>query len=640
MILEECTRFLESDLGLSENWILQYDFSEEKTDESIKKIIGRINLNINKIFENLNLSILSGEVFESPENYNNEFEKLTTKISNIQVGIEVEGNEDVTLKLNDIFHSSFIEPFNFAKKSIQGLIHSFNKNLLNEGGKWLFSIEKTINSLALKNTSHLKEQILILHINIKIADIDINLSINEKFLSSLIVYKKELEEINTEYKYLPLIKDKCNYFIKKILFRIKQDNEHSYLYTIDYQDKELTLEEIDPGYFSCFDNITQKHYSTSDNCYSKNEINAIKEKIRKKESLSYTEIHQLTKIYKDKNNSHAQVSDILKIFLEKYNNEISSAQLSKFNKHSLSVIKNYMLNNEFSIYLEKKKVTLEEIEKKLDEIKHYQLETGIKNYFPYVKYCDYIDKILDAEFKKKELDFDLKYATDLINKLKTNLKEAYKCIEWCKERNFLAFQLPSNECGKMLNFEGENDVKVFLSSSFVLPINFEKLQLDLNELTRKEGKYLTLIELQENLENQKEIILRVRESVEKSEKKSIEILGIFSAIVLFTSGSIQIFSIKNLSMSEAIQFMLAFSYSLVLFIFLIWLITRENLKSLTRVHYAFFGGLVIMCIIAITYVTNPKLDFDVLSKKATPSKTENPKKLDAKKDVKKSNLKK
>jgi len=63
-------------------------------------------------------------------------------------------------------------------------------------------------------------------------------------------------------------------------------------------------------------------------------------------------------------------------------------------------------------------------------------------------------------------------------------------------------------------------------------------------------------------------------------------------------------------MSDAIRFMLAFSYSLVLFIFLIWLITRENLKSLTRIHYAFFFGLVIMSVMAITYVINPKFSFN------------------------------
>ncbi|CAI2766140.1 hypothetical protein [Flavobacterium collinsii] len=634
MILEQCSIFLDSEAGLPENWISEYNFSVENIDESIKTIIGRINLNINKIFENLNLSILSGEIFQEPDNFKRELDKLTTKISEIQVGIEIVENEPKTLELTDIFINSFIEPFNFAKKSIQRLSHSFNKKLLNEGGKWLFTAEKAMyNPIDLKNTSHLKEQIQILQKNIKIAAIDIDLSINEKILSNLILYKKELEEINTEYKYLPLIKDKCNYLIKKILFRIKQDNEFSYLYTIDYQDKELTLEEVQADSFSHFDNIMLKHYSSNNNCYSNSEIDLIKEKIRKKEPLSYVEIHQLTKIYKDKNNNYKQVSNVLSLFKTKYDEEISKTNLSKFNKHSLYTIKNYMLNNEFSIYLEKKGLKLEEIEKKLGNIKHIQLETGIKNYFPFIKYCDYIDQLLNEEFKKNEFDFI--HATNLINKLKANLKEAYNCLEWCKERNFLAFQLPSNECCTTINFEGE-DVKIFLSSSFVLPINFEKLQVNFNELSRKEGKYLTLIELQENLENQKSIILRVRESVEKSEKKSIEILGIFSAIVLFTSGSIQIFSIKNLTMSEAIQFMLAFSYSLVLFIFLIWLITRENLKSLTKVHYGFFFGLVIMSGIAINYVMNPQQ----INKSIPKKEVSHPKLNSNKNDKKKMELKK
>jgi hypothetical protein len=598
MILDDCFNFLNSDEGLPENWLSKYDFSEKNKDNSIKEIIGRINLCINTIFEKLNISILAGEIFYEM-NYQDKLDELTSMISNIQVGIEVDDN-DITLELNNIFHNSFIEPFFLAKKSILRLNHSFNKKLSNQGGKWLFVAEKiTNNSSDLIDNSNFKDQITVLQTNIKIASIDIDLSIDEKILSDLILFKKVLEEIEFEYKYLSLIKDKCNFLIKKVLFRIKQDNKYSYLYAIDYQDKELTFDDVKPGKFSYFDNITKKHYSSKDECYTKGEIDLIKEKLRKKESLTYIEIHQLTKVFKDQNNNHKQVAEILSLFNSKYDVEIVQEDLSLFNKQSLYTMKNYMLNNEFSIFLEKKKLQFQDIEDKLDNIRQNQLDTGVKNYFPFLKCCNYIDTVLNDEFKKKELNFS--FLNELLNKFKQILKEAYECLEWCKDRNFLAFQLPSYECNYFIQ---EDNLNLFLSSSFVLPINFEKVQLELNELKRKEGKYLTLIEVQENLEGQKKTIIKLRESVDKADRRSIEILGIFSAIVLFASGSIQIFSIENLTMSDALKFMLAFSYSLVLFIFLIWVITRENIKSLSKVHVGFFIGLVASTLIALTFVIN------------------------------------
>jgi hypothetical protein len=42
-------------------------------------------------------------------NYQDKLDELTSMISNIQVGIEVDDN-DITLGLNNI-HNSFIEPF-------------------------------------------------------------------------------------------------------------------------------------------------------------------------------------------------------------------------------------------------------------------------------------------------------------------------------------------------------------------------------------------------------------------------------------------------------------------------------------------------------------------------------------------------
>jgi hypothetical protein len=97
-------------------------------------------------------------------NYQDKLDELTSMISNIQVGIEVDDN-DIN-ELNNIFHNSFIEPFFLAKKSILRLNHSFNKKLSNQGVNGFCCRKITNNSL--NYNSNFKDQITVLQTNIKI----------------------------------------------------------------------------------------------------------------------------------------------------------------------------------------------------------------------------------------------------------------------------------------------------------------------------------------------------------------------------------------------------------------------------------------------------------------------------------------
>ena len=94
----------------------------------------------------------------------------------------------------------------------------------------------------------------------------------------------------------------------------------------------------------------------------------------------------------------------------------------------------------------------------------------------------------------------------------------------------------------------------------------------------------------------------IKNRMEKADRRSIEILGIFAAIVLFSAGGIQIFRFENITIVDAFKFMLCFSYSLVLFIFLIWLITRENIRSVTWIHRIFFIALSIISYLALAFI--------------------------------------
>lgn len=601
--LQQCIEFLNSSDGFGDNWLEKYDFTDDIKEESEKEIIGKIDNCVNKIYHFFNFSIISGE-FIDDENYIKTIQEIKDVLSLIQSSIEID-DEQIQDNLVNTFLNLFAKPLNNSLKDIHFLYLRYERKILiNNTDVILFdAVSKYENIL---NNSDLS---VILRFNIKLTDIDRDLSVNKKLLSDLLIIRKELEISKIKNEYIQILSDKCCFLIRKILYRFKQDSQTSYLYAFDFQDKELTLEDVKSGVFKEFDLMTKKHYSIDNFELNVSEINTIHEKKLMSKSLNCIDYHKLTKFYKDKNKNYTQVSNLLKEFIDKFKQELDSEKLSKFDKRALQIILNYLHNNKFSIYLEQENLDLNKVEKVLSKITHLQLETGIKNYFPYLKTCNFIANLLENIFKKELKIDDYDKVSNLIGKLNYYLKEAYNGFEWCKDRNFMAFQLPKKE-----SYLQELDHPVFLNSTFVLPINFEKTEIELKELSRTLGKFNTLLEVHQNMKIEKEIILNLKLDVEKSERKSIEILGVFSAIVLFTSGSLQIFSIDGMTTKDGLKFMLVFSYSIVLFVFLIWLISRDSLKSLTKIHKFFGVGLLFISIISFGYV----LDYP---KKALPKKS-------------------
>lgn len=103
--------------------------------------------------------------------------------------------------------------------------------------------------------------------------------------------------------------------------------------------------------------------------------------------------------------------------------------------------------------------------------------------------------------------------------------------------------------------------------------------------------------LQEELK--KQFSEQLREEQKNSSKRTVEILAIFSAIILFTIGNIQLYSNIE-SLKAAVVFTLFFSAALCLFGFLIYAIVRlENTKTTPKV---IFGGIVFILLITIIYL--------------------------------------
>lgn len=602
MYIQKAKDHLTSAEGFPDNWFAVYDFSLTNKDQSLKEIIGKVSNSVKVIFEFLNYSLISGE-FVNNNKYKEDLNELKSFISIIQSDFELTGEDLDKDEIGNLILDKLAKPLNRSIIELSMMAKRFERHLSFNG-----TDELILDALTLKYLHRdvpVDDNLKLLLLNIKLCELDRNLSVDKDQLRELILIKHEIESETGKFepKLTIILRDKCNYLIKKILYRLQQDEQTSYLYAFDYQDKELTSENVPAGCFDDFDQITKKHYSIDGNNFRASQIEHINEKIRLSKKLTCLEFHHLTKYYKDNNKNDIQVSNLINDFQKQYQENISSQELTLFDAKAFRLIRNYLANNKFSIFKDNHFKDIAQVELELNNVKQIQQETGVYNYFPVLQFAKFIEDRIQKIFNKKGNIEDYQELSSLIDQLKDVVKLSFINFEWSKDKNLKAFQLPYNEC---IIRSKDHEIDLFLSSSFVLPINYEKVRIELEDINKKLSKHIMLLEMHQNMEHEKQIIIELKTNVEKAERNSIQILGIFSAIIMFTASSIQIFSIKNISPDYAIKFMLAFGYSLVLFIFLIWLISRDNLQRVSNIHKTFFGFLLISTVIALLYVTEGK----------------------------------
>jgi hypothetical protein len=608
MILEECISALNSVDSFGDNWLLAYDFTNEAAAQSSSIVIySKANNVVQQFYEKLNLSILNGEYIdiETSVSY---LDRITLLIDAIPQSIELpEGLQPIQNQLSSNLLFNFVNPIKNSIRDYKSFLHGLKRDLRYSENALLFeavSINQAFSFAQPQFPFDSAKLNHLLNLNIKLAKADHSLSVKKDVLNDLIFIKNDLER-NSSNVLKPIeniLSDKCNFLLKKILYRFQEDSKN-YLYAFDFEDKELQPEDLHIVCYTEFDKIMVAHYEKTTNHASQRKkwLEDVYEKMGDGGTLNFKDYHVAIKEYKDEIKNSAQVENLNEKFREHYSKQAANTLINPFDKRALHITANYMLNNEFSFILDQPDANFNTIETKYKEIKNLQAQTRIKNFFPYIKFAGYLDRKIELQFKLTDVDCDK--VRPVIEKFENAVKDSYKAYEWCKEKNFIAFQPPTEECKVTYAHEGIT-YSLFIASSFVLPLNYEKILIELNEFTRKLEKFKTLLEVHENLKSEKAIIIELRENIEKNDRRSIEILGIFSAIVLFASSSVQIFSIKDIHFRDALKFMLCFSYSLTVFIFLVWLITRENIKGVTRVHWIFFIGLSIVAILSLLFTLN------------------------------------
>src|SRR5690606_35520236 len=239
------------------------------------------------------------------------------------------------------------------------------------------------------------------------------------------------------------------------------------------------------------------------------------------------------------------------------------------------------------------------------DIRTRQNKDDVRNYFPWLKLAQTlstrVDKISSELVDPKQYSLFREYL-ELFSKVMGKLKET---VEWSLNKKFVPIQMSFDECRSDHSIEtaGFGDVKLFFFSSFVLPLDYGQVNKERDDLESKKLKYEALDSVYGKLQYVIQDVNESSEKMRKQERRSVEILAIFAAVALFSMGSIQIFSSDAVINDPHVyyRFIMAFGYSLALFVLLIWIVTRDNIKRVHAFHWTIVLLIFIGTCVVISY---------------------------------------
>src|SRR5690606_4917830 len=104
-------------------------------------------------------------------------------------------------------------------------------------------------------------------------------------------------------------------------------------------------------------------------------------------------------------------------------------------------------------------------------------------------------------------------------------------IEWSLSHHKLIFGLPFSEC--LVETSIPDLEKVYYPSSFVLPLPTDDIQSNFNKLDSKFKKLNIISSSIATLDKEFDEIERIKQKLKLSDFRSIEIIGVFTAIAAF-----------------------------------------------------------------------------------------------------------
>ena len=345
--------------------------------------------------------------------------------------------------------------------------------------------------------------------------------------------------------------------------------------------------------------IENHHYKEDEKYLFVEKIKESYIKIEDKGLKNFTcqDIYSYIKYHKEIDKKIDKLDDIIS-FLDKRR----FCTTDNYDKNIRTIIYNYARNNRFSLFTETCD-NREELKEEYDKIDN----KDNRNYFLQYKFIDKSIELLNAELNEKNENITIEQVEE-IEKYLEDIEPEYKTyktnIEWILEHIYFIYRVSFKEC--IID-------DIFIYSSFLLPLDnrkskdrFEKITDDFRELKSQLPLFRKMAEFKGDVSKVKEDLFQFDEKIEKHDTKTIELMGLFSAIIAFVMGSIPTFQyLKNIF--DVGIFFIVFATSLISFLLVLLLITRK-----TRINKRFWYQLIrivvfyIAMIVFTTYLSNKK----------------------------------
>ncbi|MCE4067321.1 hypothetical protein LXM63_19695 [Chryseobacterium gleum] len=434
--------------------------------------------------------------------------------------------------------------------------------------------------------------IRLLDLTTRLNNVDNNFSSRDITLKILFNIKNELAVLSFFSRFSEIhnsLEVKVNYLIYKWYLRTAQ-KEDNIEYTRILNNQRRTLP---PGIFDQWINKMLNHYEIPGQNWityfyliNQNSPYVSANVLNISNNLDSLSIHNNIKYYKDvlhDDDKLKQIVNDLETRIGQLNNS------SELEKTSYYLLLNYAINNYFSSFCEKqykKFILLKEsgerkvIEKSRNIInklvnKYDLLSKKLKgktnNFFLDYKVSFYCIKILNEAYELcvNKNDFILEFNEDVNSKINFILDNYKGKKKWSLLNNNYIFKLDYNQ--SILN---HSNLNVYYASSFTLA----KVDDDIENRFEVVYNLYRELRLRFTLKYEIETIHNLNEEFKKDNKRIIEVVTVFTAIISFIVGSIGAYSFLK-TFEQALIFMLCFGTAISIFVLLMYLANSKLNKA-------------------------------------------------------------
>ena len=549
-----------------QNNYLGNDHQQSETD--ILAIFGsNSEASIRDAVKTLSYSLLSGE-FLKIKDFERKIHQLIQQIQ--QLITQDDDSSGVTSELLK-FTTSLIYCLDEYRRFLQYLFINFSKDRSEE----YFQIEDESIDTIQDHPDGLQNVIRLFILALKVSRKDLLINSDPSELRNLAILSYQVDKLkNVQQSVARALEVKLEFLIHKWDQRYKKKSPESSLkYRIGDIEKSLNGFNQDIPTIKDWNKKIYYHYDfcKESNKYRQYIQNTLTKKTKGYSKLSFFELHGLVKYYKDFSKSETELKAIVDHLL---NTDYSDYHT--YDQYCVEIIRNYGINNYFSLISDNKSLALEKYQEIYLDCKS-KLNHLSNNYFLQMKYLNYVLDRIDEEYAKasKEdlITINEKYHKKVSEECTQILDEYYVKKEWAKVHDNYIVILPYEESLVDLSNIDKDLPPVLFFTSFVLPDYKDSIDFDYSKTRQKYREVKSLTNVVHSLKGDLKKLETLNNDFERKDLKSIEIISLFTAVITFVLSSIPAFKFVE-TVQQASLFMLSMAASLGIFILLIFSFTR------------------------------------------------------------------